>query len=330
MAAVQRQGQDQQVRIDAGREQAARRHQGQDRQTGQQQIKRKDPARPLHLGRVAALDKGDVELTRQAEDGQARHQDDGPETAIQIGPARQIAEAGGHIRRSRGVTQQHQGEDRHGQQGRQLDDGLDADGLDQAPVVLSQVGTARPEQDGEPGQNPGHDQNRQALGPGDGRARGQHLPRHRQGFQLKRDIGQRPQDGHQRHRRAQGRALAVARGDEVGHRADVLAPGRRRDPLPQREQHRHPQGRAHIDGQVFPGRTRRRPHRPVIGPRGAIDGQGQGVERRPQRPAARLDRRPLVPPGHREQDGHVGGHQGQGREAEHDRHLGRSGGLGQG
>ncbi|MNE30195.1 hypothetical protein D3C80_1236980 [compost metagenome] len=201
MASVQRQRQHQQVGIDVGREQAARRHQRQDRQTGQQQIEGKDPARPLHLGRIAALDKGDMELTRQTEDGQGRHQNNGPEASVQIGPAGQVAEAGRHVGGGRGAGQKDQGEDGHGQQGAQLDDGLDADGLDQAAVVLGQIGTTRPEQDGEPSQHPGHDQNRQALGARHRRPFGQHLAGHRQGFQLQGDIRQRPQNGDGRHRR---------------------------------------------------------------------------------------------------------------------------------
>ncbi len=270
-----------------------------------------------------------MKLTRQAEDRQCRHQGDGHEAGVDLRPRSQLAQAVGcGLTRGRG-GQQDDGEDGDGQQGGQLDDRLDADGLDQAAVVLGQVGPSRAEQDGEPGQHRRHDQDGQALGPGDGGARRDHLARHRQRLELKGDVGDRAQDGDARHRRAQRRALAVAGRDEIGHRADVLAPGGRGDAPPQRQQQGQPQDRPDVDGQILPPVARGRAHRPVIGPRRAVDGQRQGVERRPQHPAPRLDLRPLVPPGDAEQGGHVEGRQGQGGEAEHGRHLGRARSRGQ-
>ena len=48
------------------------------------------------------------------------------------------------------------------------------------------------------------------------------LQRRRHRLELQRDIGNRADDGDQRHRRRHRLVLAVARGDEVGDRGDVL------------------------------------------------------------------------------------------------------------
>ena len=266
LAALERQGQDQQIRVHRGREQGARRHQRQHRQTGQQQIEGKDPARPLHVRRLGALHEGDMELTRQAKDGQGRQQGDGGEARRDLGRRGQGAQPLDDTRRRTFVQQQGQGEDGDEQQGAQLDHRLQADGLDQAAIVLGQVRAARAEQDGEEGQHPRQHQHRQPLGPRDRRAGGQKGAGHRQRFQLKRDIGQRPQDGDDRDGRAQGLALAVARGHEVGHRADVLAPGGGGDAAPQREQQGQAEHRPDIDGQILPPVPRRRADRAIIGP----------------------------------------------------------------
>lgn len=266
LAALERQGQHQQVRIDRRREQGAGRHQRQHRQTGQQEIEGEDPARPLHVRRLTALHKGDVELARQAEDGQGRQQGDGGEARRDLGRRGQGAQALHDARGRAFVQQQDQGEDGDEQQGAQLDHRLQPDRLDQAAIVLGQVGTARPEQDGEEGQDAGQHQNRQTLGPRHRRAGGQQGAGHRQRLQLQRDIGQRPQDGDDGDRRAQGLALAVARGHEVGHGADVLAPSGRRDPAPQRKQQRQADHRADVDGEILPPVARRRADRAIVGP----------------------------------------------------------------
>ncbi|MGX1324196.1 hypothetical protein AB7M17_007649 [Bradyrhizobium sp. USDA 377] len=130
-------------------------------------------------------------------------------------------------------------------------------------------------------------------------------------LELKRDVGKHAKQRGERHEGRQHLTLAVARGDEVRDRGDVL---RLRDrdhlgqqPLPE-QQH---QGRADIDRGEVQTAGGGAPDRPVEAPRGVVDRKRQAIADR-GRPGVRRNQRPagappVAPPGNQEQRGHIAG-----------------------
>ena len=73
-------------------------------------------------------------------------------------------------------------------------------------------------------------------------------------FRISDRVRDRSDDRDQRHKRSDRLALAVARGDEVGDRRDVLALGEPHDPQHERRAQSDHQDRTDIDGQEVEAR----------------------------------------------------------------------------
>ena len=101
------------------------------------------------------------------------------------------------------------------------------------------------------------------------------------GFELKRDVGHGADDRDQRHRRGDRLALAVARGDEVGDRRDVLRLGEPHHAQDQRREDADHEDRPDIDGQEF-----------VAGARGVADRAEERPGRAVDRERERIDPQP--------------------------------------
>ena len=118
------------------------------------------------------------------------------------------------------------------QEGGELDEQLGRDRDDQAFLVLGGVDVAGAEQDGEGRHRQGDDEApcRSANCSCCERTRAQQrVDRQRHRLQLQGDIGQRAGHGDDRDDGGDGLALAVAGGEEVGDRGDVLALGQPHD-----------------------------------------------------------------------------------------------------
>ena len=234
---------------------------------------------------VGVLDHRDVELTRQAEDRQHRQQRLGPEAGaeglglqlllqlqIGIGLGEQVAQA---IEHAPGDI------DAQGQEGDQLDQRFEGDRLQQADMVLGGIGVAGAEQDGEQR----HDRRdieggiAQPGGSRDIAGVGEYLIGTRDGLQLQGDVGQGADQGHQRGEHRQRLRLAVARGDEVGDRGDVLALGDPNHLEQDRPEQQTGQNRPDEDAQITPAAGRGLPDATVEGPAGAVDRKPQTVDR---------------------------------------------------
>ena len=126
--------------------------------------------------------------------------------------------------------------------------------------------------------------------------------RRRHGFELQRDVGDHADDGDQRHRRRHRLALAVARGDEVGDRGDVLTLGEPHDADDQRIGETHHQHRADIDGEEIKTGPRRNADRAEERPRRAIDRKRQRIDHEPRAAAAEQLMPPVAIARHQEQE----------------------------
>ena len=151
----------------------------------------------------------------------------------------------------------------------------------QAVLVLGGVGLAGAEQHRENRHRQRHHQRDVAddrdLGEGlvlaqDGFQRGRHR------LELERDIGNRSDDGDQRHCRRDRLALAVARADEVGDRGDVLPLCELDHPAQQRRAQADHQDRADIDRQEVDAGACGETDRTEEGPGGAVDRKRQRVD----------------------------------------------------
>ena len=171
-------------------------------------------------------------------------------------------------------------------EGDQLDDALRGDGHHQAIVMLGGVDLARAEGHGETGEHDGHAH----RDIGGGRLMQKRTPRiqrieHRgeragNGFQLQRDIrhSANHRDDRDEHRHLLG--LAIAGGDEISDRGDVLRLGEPHDAQQQRVAQREDENGTEIDGQEIKTPEGGQPHRAEEGPGGAIDPQRQRIDQR--------------------------------------------------
>ena len=138
-----------------------------------------------------------------------------------------------------------------------------------------------------------------------GRDAEQRVDRQRHGLQLQGDVGQRAGDGDDRDDGGDGLALAVAGGEEVGDRGDVLALGEAHDAQQEAPAEREQQDRAEIDGDEIVAGGGGNADAAEERPGGAVDRQRQGIDERPA--VARLGEAacPVGIPREREQDTHV-------------------------
>ena len=131
------------------------------------------------------------------------------------------------------------------------------------------------------------------------------VDRQRHGLQLQGDIGQGAGDGDDRDNGGDGLALAVASGEEVGDRGDVLALGEPHDAQQERPAEHEEQDRAQIDGDEIITRGSGIADAAEERPGGAVDRQRQGIDDRPA--ATRLAEAacPVGVPREREEDAYV-------------------------
>ena len=181
------------------------------------------------------------------------------------------------------------------QEGRELDQRLGGDGDDQALLVLGGIDVAGAEQDGERRHRQGDDEGgvgRQIELLQRPRAE-QRVDRKGDRLQLQRDVGQRAGNGDDGDDGGDRLALAVAGGEEVGDRGDVLALGQPHDAQQEAPAEGEQQDRAEIDGDEIvaasrrPGRRCRRTsrtcsRRPATGRRSAA-GRRRPCVKRPAR-----------------------------------------------
>ena len=288
-----------------GREPHARARQRRDGQAGEREVQRKRHPRGGKIGLLLQLHKADVELPRQAHHGGGGEEDLGQERKGQVRRGRELR------RQDRRVVaasrQQDQREDRDGQEGGDLDEGLGRDGADQTRIMLRQLDPPRAEDHGEDGEHGGgadRDGGLRVQGPRE------HREGHGQGAELQGDVGRGADQADRRRNAADQRALAIAGGQKVRDAAGILPLHRAGDALPQRKAHRENEGRTDIDGQIVPTRPHRCAHRAEEGPGGAVDRQRQTIDEAPLR-RARLCGPPLRPPGDRHQERQIDARQSE-------------------
>ncbi len=130
------------------------------------------------------------------------------------------------------------------------------------------------------------------------------LQRRGHGFQLKRDVGHRADDGDGGGGRGDRLALAVSCGNEVGDRGDILRFRKVDDAHQERRAARQHQDRADIDRQEFDAGSGCEADRAEERPRCAIDRQRQRIDKRAEAAALEL-RQPLAVAGNDKKEADV-------------------------
>ena len=125
--------------------------------------------------------------------------------------------------------------------------------------------------------------------------------RRRHRLELQRDVGNRSDDGDQRDGGGDGLALAVAGGDEVGDRGDVLRFRQPDHAAQQRCAERDHQDRPDIDREKIDAGAGGEADRAEERPRGAVDRQRQRVDQRAGATALRR-RQPVAVAGNEKQE----------------------------
>ena len=260
-------------------------------QVDQHQVERKQPGRPPDLGLAVVLHHGDVKLARQQHDGeqrQHRHRDQRAEQRLagqHRGGIRTFERAGEQRERAVEQPERHENADRHERD--ELDQRFGRDRQHQSVLVLGGVDVPGSEQHCEQrhrdrdveGDVAEHRLHRAARRSDVNQDRGQR-GRHR--FELQRDVRDGADDGDQRDGRGHRLRLAVAGGDEVGDRGDVLRLGQAHDTHDERRAQADHQNGAEIDGQELEAGARREADRAEEGPRRAVDRQRQRIDQMAQ------------------------------------------------
>ncbi len=173
------------------------------------------------------------------------------------------------------------------QKGCKLDQAFKCHGQDQAIMMFGCVDIANAKQDGEHRHQDGDIKRRilgkMAFGMADNllaEIADQYIKRHRNRFELKRNIGQHANHRDQRNKGSQTLAFAIARTQEIGNRGNVLLMTDARDLGHDAKTENHHQNRTDIDRQERPSPGGSRPHRAKEGPACAIDRHRQGINRR--------------------------------------------------
>ena len=131
------------------------------------------------------------------------------------------------------------------------------------------------------------------------------LQRGRHRLELERDVGHRADDRDHRHGGGDRLALAVARGDEVGDRGDVLRLGELDHAPQQRRAKPDHQDRADIDREEVDAGAGGEADRAEEGPGGAVDRQRQRIDQHAGA-AALARRQPVAIAGDDEQQADIG------------------------
>ena len=193
------------------------------------------------------------------------------------------------------------------QEGCELDERLGRDGDDQAFLVLGGIDVAGAEQDGKGRHQERDHQCRvgRRLNSCSGKRAEQRGDGQGDGFELQRDVGQRAGNRDDGDDGANGLALAVAGGEEVGDRGDVLALGEPHDAQQQAPAEREQQDGAEIDGnEVVAGRGGKADAAEEC-PGRAVDGQRERIDQRPAVATLARAEGPVSIPGQRKQAAHV-------------------------
>ena len=140
------------VRVDAapGEHRAPAERERQHEQVDEEQVEREQPRRAAHVIDAHVLDHGDLELARQAEHrahGEEGHREPPCVTSFGAADVEQRREVGLRARLrekvSRTVEQREGHEQSDGEEGEQLDDGLERDRGHEALVPAADVGVPR-------------------------------------------------------------------------------------------------------------------------------------------------------------------------------------------
>ena len=198
-----------------------------------QQIGRKQPAGTRHLALGIVFDDDDVELARQQDHAtHAQQGDRQPFATVEAG-----RKSHDHImvvlcarpEHGRSVEHGKNDEQANRRQGCQLDDALGGDGQHQAVLVLGCVDVPGAEQHREGCQRQRDDEcgieedEARKIDGGKRAASQQRLDRDRNGFELQRNIRQAAHDHDEGGDGSNGLALAIAGGNEIRDRRQVLA-----------------------------------------------------------------------------------------------------------
>jgi len=270
---------------------------------------------------MAMLDHGDVELSGQTEKGhgrqQRRHDPGERRAALRHLPRadRRVRHLPPQVRRS--VEQCEYDEGAHRQEGDQLDHRLEGDRQHHAAMLFGGLHVAHAEQDGEQRHQRRHHEG--GVGMNDagwnavpGRRCGDAAERRRHRLKLQGDVGQHADGREQCRSHADRTALAVARGEEVGDRGDVVLLGKAHHFAQQRRARSDHQHRAGINQDEVDARRRRAAHRPVESPGGAVDRQRQAIDRRRRPRSGRPGTLVPIPEiGDGEQQAEIGQREGQ-------------------
>ena len=182
-----------------------------------------------------------------------------------------------------------------GEKGHQFHDRFGGDCEHQAVLVFGRIGLAGAEQHRK-GCHCERDHQRDVADDrnmGKGLVFAQDGPERRRGrLELERDIGDRSDQRDQRHGHRHRLALAVARGDEIGDRGDVLRFRELDHAAQQRRAQSDHQDRADIDREEIDAGAGRKADRAEERPRGAVDRERERID--PRAGAAALRRRKAV------------------------------------
>ena len=293
------------------------------------EVEREGPGGGADVVDVGVLHHRDVELARQAEEGERGQHAGRPPALVEGVEAEQPHEVGVGAHGGGEPAGRAEGEEGDGaadeERRGELDDRLGRDREHQAAVRLVGVDAAHPEEHGE-GRHRGGDDQRGAAGqPAD--VAGERLEADGDRLELQREVGEEADRRGGGDDHGDGAALAVARGDEVGDRDQVLGAGDADHARDQWPAEAHDEDRADVDGEIVEAALGGDADGAVEGPGGAVDADRQRVDR--GCPA----RRPgpaVAGPGDQEQERQIGQRQRQDDPVEHRAHRSGRPSLGRG
>ncbi len=229
-------------------------------QIDQHQVDGKQPGGPADLVFRVVLHHRDVELARQQHDAhQAQERDGDPEAAVEIlreYPPDLVALCGALDESADAPEDREDDEEPDRQKGCELDERLGRDGHDQAFLVFGGVDVPGPEQDGKGGHQERDHQCRVEVEELQLARAQQRRDGEGHGFELQGNVGERSRYRDDRDDGANGLALAVAGGQKVGDRGDVVALGQPDDTQQEAPAEHEQQDGAEIDrNEIVAGRS---------------------------------------------------------------------------
>jgi hypothetical protein len=257
-----------------------------DGQVEEQEEEREQPGRRAQRALVAALGEGHVVLARQEERGRRRDEQQRRPRALAhrrvqlVERLRMGAQPAGQAARPVEHAEQREGADR--EQRDQLDHRLERDRHDQAVVLLARGHVARAEEDREGGHQQAEDEaeERRAAGPG------QDVDRGGDRADL---LGQVRQAAGQEERRDRDTRVgaAIAEGEQVGQRRQLVVAGQAQDRQPQDRHQQAGQRHAEVDGEEAVALEAGEPDAAVVAPGAGVDAERERAHPRVARDAGR-------------------------------------------